>query len=354
MKTISGIWLFLIPFFLTAQSRFAAEITPFANDKAAAVSITFDDGTYTQYRFAFPLLEKYRMKATFSVVGEWVKDNPSFSAEPGMFMIKKMGWNQIDTLSRYGHEIASHGYYHRKFPRHAPSVVIANEMQQAKQLVETKLHRPVWTLHYPYSFTSDSIIRAARKAGFLFGRTGTYKGVYYNDYRNFNPLLLKSIAFLNDTTPSLDSLRQVFSKAEGKWLILMYHHLFPENSREMQILRYHKVRHTYSVYPATFEKHLQLLQDYDFWIAPEATVGKYMTERKHARIKTRRWFGKYIVRLKTDLDTAVYGQPLTVKIKLPWKKVRINGSLNDGIFEVKDNFIISVLPQARIVIKKLN
>ncbi|NPA42770.1 MAG: polysaccharide deacetylase family protein [Chlorobi bacterium] len=351
IKYFVGLWL--IPWWIFSQGKFDARITPFKDGKPGAVSISFDDGTWTQFAYAFPLLEKYGMKATFSVVGEWVKEEPSYSAEPGMFQIKKMGWAQVRVLARHGHEIAAHGYRHRKYPPRARTDSLAARMRKIKKLIENRIGKPVITLHYPYSFTSDSIRKAARKAGFLLARTGTYKGLWFNDYQNFDPWHLKSVAFLNDTLPSPDSLKSLLKSARGKWIILMYHHFFPPGSKEEGILTYHGVTHTYSVHPSTFARHLELLTASPYWIAPEAETGKYMYERLHTRIRTRRFFGRYMIRLRTDLDLSRYDYPLTLEIRVPWKYVRIKGSLKDGTYSVEGPLLISVRPGGKVIVRRI-
>jgi len=348
--------LFILPaltIWHIAAQRFTAEIAPFAQDKRAAVSISFDDGSYGQFKYAFPLLEKYGIKATFSAVGEWTRDSVSPSAEPGMFTINKMGWNELRTLARAGHEIAAHGFRHRKYLRNGTVKSIADDMRKAKFLIEQHIRRPVVTLHYPYSFTSDSIIKAARTAGFLFGRTGSGTGDNFNSYEGFNPYLLRSIAFLNDTLPGIDSLRTILRAAEGKWVILMYHHLFTPRSKPVHIMRHHGVNHTYTVFPSKFERHLRLLQQFDYWIAPEEAVGKYMYERLHTRLKTRRRCGRYKIRTVSSFDTDQYDEPLWLIVKLPWKKVKIKGSLRDGILTLNGSLKIPVRPGSTIIIRKM-
>jgi len=330
-----------------------AQITPFFHDKKAAVSISFDDGSYTQYRFAYPMMERYGIKGTFSTVGQWTKDTATYSTEPGVFSILKMGWKELNELAGHGHEIAAHGYMHLRYPALAPAAEIARDMRRIKDSIEKRTGRPVYTLHYPYSFTTDSIKKATRLAGYLFGRTGTYLGKFYNDYESFDPYLLTSVAYLNDTLPSLDSLRTILDGATGKWVILMHHHLFPRRSKEMQHMISYDVQHTYSVYPATFEKQLQLITSYDYWTAPVGTIGRYMYERLHTHVHTKRERNQWEIWLEPGYDTTVYDHPLTVRIKVPWKKVIVSGSLSDGKKRVDNHtLMVDALPGSRIIIRR--
>jgi len=319
-------------------------------DKEGAISISFDDACYTQYEYAFPILEKYNLKATFSLVGEWTHNTPTYSSEPNNFEVKKMGWNEIMELHQKGHEIAAHGFIHQKYDNLLPKEQIVRQMKDVKELIESKILSQTYTLHYPYSFTSEKIITAAKEAGFLFCRTGM------DSINNANPKnmnYLDSKAILNNNTPDSTQLCKWISDAKGKWLILMYHHLFPENSKEMNILNAHQVKNTYSLYPKTFESQINLLVRSNYWIAPIVNIGKYVMERNNTKIQILKHRRKIVVTTNTEMDTSIYNQPLSIKIKTSWEKVVIKGSLNDGVFETTNNYlIITVLPRKSITILK--
>lgn len=333
------------------QKKFSAEITTWYQDKVGAVSISFDDASYTQYEYAYPVLEKYKLKATFSLVGEWTHDKPTYSAEPDIFLIKKMGWQQIKELHQNGHEIAAHGYKHQKYGKRLPKIILTQQMRQIKNLIESKINAPVYTLHYPYSFTSDSIIAAAEESGFLFGRTEGKENV--NQYKLNNKYLLVSQAILNDTTPNENEFAQWIKQANGNWLILMYHHLFPQGSKEMNIMKNHNVKNTFSLYPDTFEKQIKTVAASGYWVAPIAVVGKYIVEREHTKIEMRMFCNTIKIKTFTTVDTTIYNQALTVKVKLPWTKISVEGSENDGDYKVKNSeLLIDILPGKTIKIKK--
>ena len=333
------------------KTKFSAEIATWYHDKPGAVSISFDDASYTQYEYAYPVLEKYGFKATFSLVGTWTHNQATYSAEPGYFEIKKMGWQEIKELHDKGHEIAAHGYEHKKYKKYASVNELTKQMKQVKDLIEKHIQSPVYTLHYPYSFTSDSIVAASKRAGFLFARTGNEA---INPVTPANMHLLESKAIINNYYPDDSQFNEWLNQANGKWLILMYHHLFPEGSKEMKILRYHKVTNTYSLLPNTFQKQMQVLSGQNAWVAPIATVGKYVVEREHTKIKLRRFCHRLCIKVSTNLDTAIYNQPLTIKVKLPWKKVKIRKGKESYIYNVKNQtLLLDILPNSKVIIKKV-
>lgn len=314
------------------------------------MSISFDDASYTQYTSAYPILERHKIKGTFSVVGEWVNEQPSYSAEPGSFEIKKMGWQQLLELFDHGHELAAHGYSHEKYDKQLPVPDLVVEMKKIKSLIEARTHSKVFTLNYPYSFASGNILEAAREAGYLFGRTG---------FDTINPstppsmYLLASKAILNIEIPDSIMFQDWIDQAKGNWLILMYHHLFPEDSKEMEIIRSHEVTNYYSLPPEAFEKQIEAIMAAGYWIAPISEIGKYIAERDNTEMRTFAFKKKIYLYMVTNLDKAIYDQPLTLEVDVPWKRVKIEGSLNDGIFETQNNkLFISVLPENELILSK--
>lgn len=333
---------------LTAQD-FSAEICTWKYDKSAAVSITFDDASFTQYEYAYPILSKYHFKATYSLVGEWTKEQPSYSSEPGIFKIKKMGWQQIRKLHKAGNEIASHGYRHQRYGKRLPLDTLVSQMKKAKRLIESHIDDTCYTLQYPYSFTSNKITLAAKKAGYWFGRTGSET---YNNATPENLFLLKTKAILSDTIPALQEFDNWLQQANGKWLILMYHHLFPKGSKEMHILNYHKIQHTYSLLPDTFDKQMQSLSNFNYWVAPVKTVGKYVVERQNTQIKVHRCLGRFVIKLQSELSNK-YSEALTVRIKVPWEKVKVKMNGRENIYySEQGKLLLEALPNSIIIIKK--
>jgi peptidoglycan/xylan/chitin deacetylase (PgdA/CDA1 family) len=358
-RPVCGAWIYLgCTFFIllpqgsSAQykGRAGAEITTWFQDKPGAISITFDDAAYSQYTNAYPVLTKYGIKATFSIVSEWVGEEPRFSSEDDSFDILKMGWPQLLELLEQGHELAAHGYRHEKYDKLMPVPELTDKMKQIKDLIESRTHEPVLTINYPYSYASANIPEAAREAGYLFGRTGLDT---INSPSPSDMYMLASHAILNENSPDSTTLSKWIGEAKGNWLILMYHHFFGEGSRELGIMLAHGVQYTYSITPARFSKQIERLVSSGCWLAPVCSVGKYIAERDNTEIQTTRSRKAVHVYSTTSLDKRVYDQPLTLKIRIPWRKTRVEGSLTDGDYEPKNNsLLINFIPGREIVLKK--
>jgi peptidoglycan/xylan/chitin deacetylase (PgdA/CDA1 family) len=328
----------------------AARITTWYQNKPGAVSVTFDDASFTQYTAAYPILEKLGIKATFGIVGEWVSDEPMFSSEPGSFEIKKMGWPQLLELSEHGHELSAHGFHHEQYNKLLPVKELGAEMVQIKTLIETNTPSVVYTMNYPYSYASGNIPLAAKEAGYLFGRTGLDT---VNPASPADMYLLASRAILSESLPDSTGFRQWLSDAKKNWLILMYHHFFDKDSKEAGIIRSHDVLHSYSVYPELFEQQMTELVAADYWVAPVSAVGKYITERDGTEVKVIKSKKVIYIHTFTNLNKNIYNQPLTLEVTVPWKRVGIKGSRNDGIVEVTNYTVyIDILPEREIIITK--
>ena len=122
------------------------------------VIITFDDGYTSNYEKAFPILQKYNMKATIFVVTGRVGDTttgfPHFTWEEARQM-------QHSGLVR----IYSHTNTHRDM--NTLSRAESNtELRLSKYLIETKLGTPCDVLAYPYGSYSGELEQAAYDMGY--------------------------------------------------------------------------------------------------------------------------------------------------------------------------------------------
>jgi len=352
VKIYISLFFLVVSQLLIAQAeKYSYNICTWKNDKDGAISISFDDASYVQYKYAYPVLERFGIKASFSLVGEWTKDDPSDSSEPGIFDIKKMGWKNIIDLYQSGHEICAHGFKHVRYNRDASLDTLVNQMKKIKELIEAKVGNKCTTLHYPYSQTSESITLAANKAGFLFGRTGEEK---INPASPQNMYLLGTKAIWSEANPTIDDLTSYIKEANGKWLIFMYHHLFEDDSKAMEVLRYHKIKNTYSLLPKSFENQMQIVFNSDYWVAPISTIGKYIEERNHTQIEMYKCFNRLEIKSNSDLDKSIYNEKITLKVELPWKKVKVYVGDKVLIYNVSSNYIlIDFVPGQEITIKKL-
>jgi peptidoglycan/xylan/chitin deacetylase (PgdA/CDA1 family) len=97
------------------------------NERRSRIALTFDDGPTSLTREYLAVLERFGVRATFFLVGEVCARHPDL----------------VQAIASSGHEIAGHGYTHRRFPdlkRHA----LVRELEQTRRLLPPdRLRRPL-------------------------------------------------------------------------------------------------------------------------------------------------------------------------------------------------------------------
>ncbi len=113
--------------------------------KGKNIVITFDDGYVSQMNFALPLLNKYKLKATFFVPLDFLGKTDIWNTSS----IEIMTSEQLKTLDSKIVELGFHSFYHKKY-NELSNVEIEADTRRCKEFVsENKLNFSV-TLAYPY------------------------------------------------------------------------------------------------------------------------------------------------------------------------------------------------------------
>ena len=294
--------LFLVGAIFAQEPRFA----DFYNNKDAAISITFDDASYGQYEYAFPILKKYNFFATFGVVGDWVRENPTPFSEDGYIFHTRMSKKNILAMWSRGNEIAWHGMQHKPYNDRLDWNQLNKQM--TKELSFANLYfspAKVMTLLYPYSNTAGKIVLSTESSGFLFGRTGSEK---YNDIKDLDFYLLKSFATYNDSLPNVNQFNKIIDGAKGKWCILMYHHIIPDTAKIRKEYVRHKIINNYSITPETFDTQMNIISQKNYWVATLKEIGIYFRQKQNSTIEIEDGY----ITVKCDLDPEIYNHEMTV------------------------------------------
>jgi len=105
------------------------------------IILTFDDGHYNNYNYVYPLLKKYNMKASISIIGI---ESDRFSQEGSILNnnYSYLTWSQIKELSDSGViEILNHTYN-----MHTSSTGISKKYNQSSETYEAKLSEDILLL----------------------------------------------------------------------------------------------------------------------------------------------------------------------------------------------------------------
>ncbi|MEO0113759.1 MAG: polysaccharide deacetylase family protein, partial [candidate division WOR-3 bacterium] len=127
-------------------------ITILLNEKY--VSINFDDGFYSVYKNAYPLLKKYNFPFTLGLIAGYLKDRKIKNENDYRYLtiseIKEM-------LENLDIEIASHSLTHRYLTKLSDNE-IEREIKESKERLEGIFGREIVTFIYPYGKYDKRVI----------------------------------------------------------------------------------------------------------------------------------------------------------------------------------------------------
>lgn len=122
------------------------------------IALTFDDGPGPQTKEFLDLLDKYKVKATFFILGEQVKNRPSVAKD----------------VAARGHEIASHTYSHTNYLRKLKEVggdtakareILLADMKKTNETIEKHTGKKAFYCRMPHGIDRPWIKEAAKSAG---------------------------------------------------------------------------------------------------------------------------------------------------------------------------------------------
>lgn len=152
------------------------------NLKQKAIVITFDDGWLDNFIYAYPVLEKYRLRATVFVVTDWIEKSSEKSNgipvaiptnEESKSLVEKgeeekvvLTWELIRKMTDSGLlDFFSHTKSHL-FCNQLSEQELLTELGESKRILEERLGRPCLYLCWPYGLYSDTAISIARETGY--------------------------------------------------------------------------------------------------------------------------------------------------------------------------------------------
>jgi peptidoglycan/xylan/chitin deacetylase (PgdA/CDA1 family) len=145
-----------------------------------SVVLTFDDGFWDNYEFAFPVLKRYGIKATIFIVTGWISEGKASDltrkiithheanqlTAQGQGKHIAMTWEEVKELQDSGLiEIESHTHSHNKeLYQNGPA--LQEDLKRSRQAIFDHLQKESSCLCWPGGRYNQASILAAREAGF--------------------------------------------------------------------------------------------------------------------------------------------------------------------------------------------
>jgi len=127
------------------------------------VIITFDDGYVDNYSNAFPILQKYNLKATIFLIPDYVNVYPNY-----------LTWAQAAEMQRSGLiHFGSHTMNHSVLTE-LSQTELRRQLVDSKQAIEWHLKQPVTFIAYPCGAYNQQVIERTNDAGYRAAFTVNY------------------------------------------------------------------------------------------------------------------------------------------------------------------------------------
>jgi peptidoglycan/xylan/chitin deacetylase (PgdA/CDA1 family) len=135
------------------------------------IILTFDDGYENNYRYLFPLLKKYHMKAVIYILGDRKHKTNFWDKSQGEAEHALLKPAQILEMQKSGRvEFGSHSLHHVRLTL-LKKTEQEKEITGSKKALEAFLKKPILSFAYPYGSFNEEIKKMTQAAGYTFGLT---------------------------------------------------------------------------------------------------------------------------------------------------------------------------------------
>ncbi len=251
-------------------------IARYKDDKACAISYTFDDGLKEHYTLVAPYFKKLGIKGTF-----WINGSKINKDEKSITDTTRLTWLQLKEMSDDGHEISNHGWAHKNFGRHTLDE-IREDIHKNDGAIFMNTGIMPRTFCYPNNAKTPEGIKLASK-----NRVGTRT---------------KQRSIGSKSTP--DDL--------DKWVNTLI------ETNDWGVGMTHGITYGYDAFrsPIVFWDHLDKVKTMDdsIWIATFHDVAAYIEERKNLKFMATADENSIVIEPKLQLDKEIFKEVLTMVI----------------------------------------
>ncbi|MFA5644879.1 MAG: polysaccharide deacetylase family protein [Candidatus Ratteibacteria bacterium] len=132
---------------------------------AKTFCISFDDGYADNFHFAWPILQKYRIRPIIFLSLHYIGTEKLLPRYHDKEKDRFLSWKEVQTLSREGVDFGSHGLTHPKLTS-LDRKKIWIELFQSKKELERNLGKKIEFFSYPFGDFNDAIANTVKNAGY--------------------------------------------------------------------------------------------------------------------------------------------------------------------------------------------
>jgi hypothetical protein len=301
-------------------------ITGFFENKEGAISISFDNASYSQYEYGLPVLNKYGMSAGFGVIPGLLENSPRVTDLQDDARMKRLSIREVKEMA-IDHEIAL-----QALPGEKPD-------DSQFFLLGEKSESKIYTLH------SDVVHgQGARPHSPVFIRKISPRDLSNESFDGVN-YTLSGVSF------SQQELDHLLADQKGKWTLFVYHHLY-DNPAEIPHMQGELEASRLFTQISDYEQQLRLYRNSNYWIASESDIFRYLKEKMESSVVTEKYQNMIFLKVINRLDADKFDMPLTIEFKSAARFIRVEGSETDGIYSGKNgSYLFNVMPNREIVIE---
>ncbi len=296
-------------------------------ERASAVGYLGYEGTITYHTQAGAFIDAGKPEEAYKVIDEGYRKvregafKPGYKPNQEVEEAKGVTWDKIRSYAAQGHEFASHTVTHARLAA-LDELNLLYELEKSKADILKQLG-PAYTFSAegPYGTEDERVVDYARKIypalrnrmpepylGELNRGSKVPPGTVKKEYVQW-----QRGATTKTPLPLMKSWVDTVASHQNDWLVLVFHGVDGIG---------------WEALPSTLlDEYFNYLKTHDdkLWVATFGDVTKYMRERMHAQVQTRKNKDKLLVTLQHTLDKKWYTIPLTLKTYVPatWKSVTV-------------------------------
>ncbi|MEO0075589.1 MAG: polysaccharide deacetylase family protein [candidate division WOR-3 bacterium] len=133
------------------------------------VVICFDDGYYSVYKYAYPILKRYQVPMTLAVITSYLSKSNQVRKYASEYQFMSQGEIK-EMIEQLDIEVASHSVSHPDLTK-LPHEKAISELRQSKAILDSLFKQETITFVYPYGAVNRKVIELTKRENYKLGRS---------------------------------------------------------------------------------------------------------------------------------------------------------------------------------------